>query len=119
MKLRILKLTVILCLALVLVQVSASAQKVRPGSDTENMVLSAVSLLNENDVEGAREILLSLLAQDAENDAAWYYLATTALAVNDLSQAEEYLKTAVSLDPDNFCTGIVLRPSMVRHSVRN
>ena len=102
MKLRILKLTVILCLALVLVQVSASAQKFRPGSDTENMVLSAVSLLNENDVEGAREILLSLLAQDAENDAGWYYLATTALAVNDLSQAEEYLKTAVSLDPDNF-----------------
>ena len=102
MKLRILKYTVVLCLAVIFAQISASAQRFRPGSDTENMVLSAVELLNENKVEAAKEVLLSLLSQDAENDAAWYYLATASLLQNDLSQAEEYLRTAVGLDPDNF-----------------
>lgn len=97
-----LKYTVVLCLAVIFAQISASAQKFRPGSDTENMVLSAVELLNENKVEAAKEVLLSLLSQDAENDAAWYYLATASLLQNDLSQAEEYLRTAVGLDPDNF-----------------
>ena len=102
MKLRILKYTVVLCLAVIFAQISASAQRFRPGSDTENMALSAVELLNENKVEAAKEVLLSLLSQDAENDAAWYYLATASLLQNDLSQAEEYLRTAVGLDPDNF-----------------
>ena len=100
--LRILKLTVILCLVSVLMEMPVHAQNIRPGSETENMVLSAVSLLNSNDVEAAREILSSVLAQDAENDAAWYYLAMAAIVRNEVSEAEEYLKMAVSLDPDNF-----------------
>ena len=42
--LRILKLTVILCLVSVLMEMPVHAQNIRPGSETENMVLSAVSL---------------------------------------------------------------------------
>lgn len=99
---RILKLSAVICLAAVLTAVSAHAQKYRTGSETENMVLSAVEQINANDTDGARETLTALLAQDAENDAAWYYLAMTALVRNDMSEAEEYLKMAVSLDPENF-----------------
>ena len=100
--LRILKLTVILYLVSAFMGIHASAQKNRPGSETENMVVSAVSKMNADDVDGARSILSAVLAQDGGNDAAWYYLAMTALMRNDLSEAEECLKTAVSLDPDNF-----------------
>ena len=82
--------------------ISVDAQKSRPGSEVENMILSAVSKLNVNDIEGARDELTALLALDSENDAAWYYLAMTAIAGNDIPEAEEYLKMAVSLDPDNF-----------------
>lgn len=86
----------------VLVHVSAHAQARRPGADTENMIVSAVSDLDSGNVEGARKTLLDLLAKDSENDAAWYYLSTTALMKNEVEAAEEYLKNAVELDPDNF-----------------
>lgn len=100
--LRRLKHTVILCVLSVFMGQCAYAQMVRPGSETENLVMSAVSLLNANDIEGAREVLSGVLARDPENDAAWYYLAMTAVADNDVAEAEEYMKMAVDLDPDNF-----------------
>ena len=100
--LKILKSTVLLCLLSALIQVSGYAQESRPGAEAENMVLSAVARMNANDIEGAREILFRLLAQDEENDAAWYYLGMTSLMDKDVSEAETYLKTAVDLDPDNF-----------------
>ena len=78
-----------------------SAQE-RPGSEMENKVLSAVSKYNSNDIDGAREILSGVLAKDADNDAAWYYLALTSLSKGEVAEAEEYLKTAVRLDPGNF-----------------
>ena len=86
----------------VLVLLPVHAQTPRPGADTENMIISAVSDLNSGDIEGARKTLLDLLAKDSENDAAWYYLSTTALMKNEVEAAEEYLRTAVGLDPDNF-----------------
>ena len=82
--------------------VAAHAQDSRPGSEAENKVVSAVQLLNANDIKGAEGVLAEVLAADAENDAAWYYLAMASLMKNDVAAAEEYLKTAVSLDPDNF-----------------
>ena len=100
--LRILRLTVVLCFVSTCMAVSVHAQTSRPGSETENMVLSAVTRLNANDIDGAKEVLSALLAQDAENDAAWYYLAMASLSLNEMAEAEEYLKRAVSLDPDNF-----------------
>lgn len=100
--LNILKPAFILCLISAFLQISAYGQDSRPGSEAENMVLSAVSLMNENDIEGARSVLFKLLAQDADNDAAWYYLGMTSLMSQEASEAEEYLKKAVELDPDNF-----------------
>ena len=100
--LNILKPAFILCIISAFLQISAYAQDSRPGSEAENMVLSAVSLMNENDIEGARSVLFKLLAQDADNDAAWYYLGMTSLMSQEVSEAEEYLKKAVELDPDNF-----------------
>lgn len=100
--LNILKPAFILCLMSAFLQISAYAQDSRPGSEAENMVLSAVSRMNENDIEGARTVLFKLLAQDADNDAAWYYLGMTSLMRQEVSEAEEYLKKAVELDPDNF-----------------
>lgn len=100
--LNILKPVFILCLISAFLQISAYGQDSRPGSEAENMVLSAVSLMNENDIEGARSVLFKLLAQDADNDAAWYYLGMTSLMSQEASEAEEYLKKAVELDPDNF-----------------
>ncbi len=100
--LNILKPAFILCLISAFLQISAYGQDSRPGSEAENMVLSAVSLMNENDIEGARSVLFKLLAQDADNDAAWYYLGMTSLMSQEVSEAEEYLKKAVELDPDNF-----------------
>lgn len=100
--LNILKPAFILCFISAFLQISAYGQDSRPGSEAENMVLSAVSLMNENDIEGARSVLFKLLAQDADNDAAWYYLGMTSLMSQEASEAEEYLKKAVELDPDNF-----------------
>ena len=93
--------TLILALS-VLVHLSAHAQSRRPGAETENMIVSAVSDMNAGKMEDARKTLLSLLAKDSENDAAWYYLATISLMNNEVEMAEEYLRTAVSLDPKNF-----------------
>ena len=79
----------------------AHAQE-RPGSDEENDVISAVSELNAGHLEKARTLLSSVLERNAENDAAWYYLAMAAIMENDLTEAEEFLKAAVRLDSDNF-----------------
>ena len=99
---KILKLAFILCLMALAMPQGASAQTSRPGSDAENKVLTAVQHLNADDIEGARTILSNVLAQDPENDAAWYYLAMTALYREEVPEAEEYFKAAVKLDPDNF-----------------
>ena len=99
---KILKSTFLLCIIMAFMHVAAHAQDSRPGSEAENKVVSAVQLLNANDIKGAEGVLAEVLAADAENDAAWYYLAMASLMKNDVAAAEEYLKTAVSLDPDNF-----------------
>ena len=99
---KILKSTILLSVVMAFMSVAVYAQDSRPGSEAENKVVSAVQMLNANDVKGAEGVLAEILAADAENDAAWYYLAMASLMKNDVAAAEEYLKTAVSLDPDNF-----------------
>ena len=74
----------------------------RPGSEEENGIISAVAEMNAGRLAPARDILSALLAENTENDAAWYYLAMVSLMENDLVEAEEYLKAAVKLDPENF-----------------
>ena len=99
---KIFKSSVFLFLIAFWVQFSAPAQTYRQGSETENMVLSAVACLNSNDTAGAKAILSKALAIDAQNDAAWYYLAMASIMNNEFPEAEEYLKSAMALDPDNF-----------------
>lgn len=80
----------------------SGAQEPNPGSDAGNMVISAVARYDVKDYAGAEAILTGLLDKTPDNDAAWYYLAKCALAEKDIESAEEYLKAAVSLDPENF-----------------
>lgn len=87
-------------ISLCLVAGTASAQTA--DRDLENKVLAAVSKLEERDYAAASKLLYSVLEQDERNDAAWYYLSKVALAENDLELAETCLKTAISIDPDNF-----------------
>lgn len=87
-------------LALLICATSAFAQ--RPESLQENMLLSAVKKYNEGNHDAARATLNAILEKDQTTDAAWYYLALTSLAANEVDFAEECLKKAVELDPDNF-----------------
>lgn len=68
----------------------------------ENIILTAVEKLNEQDVEGAKAILSDLVAADVSYDAAWYYMGQIALHENDIALAEKCFRKAVDLDPDNF-----------------
>ena len=78
----------------------AAAQN--PGSLEENRIITAVSLAESGDIKGSREVLMSLIADAPENDAAWFYLAKNAISSNDPDLAEECLKRAVDLDGGNF-----------------
>ena len=87
-------------LALLICATTVLAQ--RPESLQENMLLSAVKKYNEGNHDAARATLNAILEKDQTSDAAWYYLALTSLAANEVDFAEECLKKAVELDPDNF-----------------
>ena len=94
-------MTVLMTSVLLLLSAFASSAQ-RPESIQENLLLSAVTKYNERNYESARETLCGILKNDPVNDAAWYYLALTALAVKDMETAEACLQHAVELDPENF-----------------
>lgn len=73
-----------------------------PHAEHQNRILSAVQFYSDNNLEGARSVLASVLAEDPDNDAAWYYMGLAALAERDAAQAEECLRKAADLDPENF-----------------
>ena len=79
-----------------------SAQTERPEARHENMILSAVERYNEKDADAAMDILKEIVAEDPENDAAWYYLGQCAVLKNDLETAEQSYRMAAELDPGNF-----------------
>lgn len=93
---------IILPLLLLFISLGASAQKERPEARHENMILTAVERYNEKDADGAMAILKEVIAEDPENDAAWYYLAQCSVVKNDLEAAEQCYRMASELDPDNF-----------------
>lgn len=97
-----LKIHIIAYLLVFVSSVTGSAQALRPESVHENMIISAVSAIDTKDWDKASSILTSILSDDIENDAAWYYLAQTGIGKGDAAEAEEYLKKAVSLDSGNF-----------------
>ena len=93
---------VMMALAILLSSASALAQTSRPDAKNENLVLSAVTRYNERDIKGAMTILKEVIADDPENDAAWYYMAQCAVAENDPETAEQSYRMAAELDPSNF-----------------
>ncbi|MBE6243005.1 MAG: tetratricopeptide repeat protein [Bacteroidales bacterium] len=92
---------IILSLA-ILLPASLSGQSVREGAESANMIITAVERYNERDIDGAKKILQQIIAEDSENDAAWYYMALCAIAGNDVEMAEQGFRMASELDPDNF-----------------
>lgn len=80
-----------------------SAQEyIRPQSRHENMIIEAVEAFNAKNIEGAVTLLNQIVAEDPDNDAAWYYLAQCSVAKKDAAMAEECYRMAAELDPDNF-----------------
>ena len=86
----------------ILLPASLYGQTVREGSESGNLILSAVERYNERDIDGALAILKEAVAEDPENDAAWYYIAQCGIVRNDIQTAEQGLRMAGELDPDNF-----------------
>ena len=68
----------------------------------ENMVVTAVEKIDAGDISGAKAMLEKVVASEAGNDAAWYYLSQIAFAEKDSAAAEACLKKAVAIDSGNF-----------------
>lgn len=81
---------------------SVDAQTVRPEAKVSNLILSAVERYNAKDIEGALALLKEAVAENPEEDAAWYYIAECAIVKNDAEMAEQGLRMAVEIDPANF-----------------
>ncbi len=85
-----------------MIPVLAGAQAGRPEAAQENLILTAVEKYNEKDIDGAMAILKEVVAEDPQEDAAWYYLAQCAVSKNDLETAEQCYRMASEMDPENF-----------------
>ena len=88
--------------ACVFLSLPSYAQKERVEARHENMVLSAVERYNERDIDAAMTILKEVVADDPQNDGAWYYLGQCAIAKNDIEAAEQCYRMASEIDPSNF-----------------
>ena len=68
----------------------------------ENIIMSAVSKFDNGDFDGAIRMLKSVVDHNSESDAAYYYLALSYFAKDNLELAETYLRRANELDNKNF-----------------
>lgn len=84
---------------------SASAQ-----TDT---YLEALHLYFSDDVKGAFNQLRKVIAEDPENDAAYYYMSTL---LRDPAASEEMLRKAVEKDPENFWYNYQLAHKLIESS---
>ena len=93
----------IVCAVLPLLAVQRSgAQSFKAERALENQIIDAVSDFDAGRYAEAKERLETLVAVDPDNDAAYFYLGTTARMQNDLELAETGFETAVQLDSSNF-----------------
>ena len=90
------------CVFLSFFSMPAHAQQERAEARHEHMVLSAVARYNERDIDSAVSILKEVVADDPQNDGAWYYLGQCAIAKNDPETAEQCYRMASEIDPSNF-----------------
>lgn len=98
MQLKRLVLSFIILLTLPLTDAFAQVDK----ATQENMIMSAVTRFDNSDFDGAIRLLKSVVVQNPESDAAYYYLALSYFAKNDPELAETYLRMANEIDPSNF-----------------
>ena len=68
----------------------------------ENMIVTAVSMFDNGDYDGAIKALRTVVGQNSECDAAYYYLALSYLGKGDVEVAEAYFRQANELDSSNF-----------------
>ena len=87
---------------LVFLLLPVHAQDSKKIAKLENQLISAVEKYNVKDLAAADSLLQGILAEDPSNDAAWYWSALVRVARNDVAGAEEHMKKATELDPDNF-----------------
>lgn len=74
----------------------------KPFAEQENRLIDAVGKYTSNDYVSAVNILSGIISETPENDAAYYYMALSKLAVGETDVAETYFERAVELDPSNF-----------------
>lgn len=86
----------------VFVAVSSALSHAQKAEGVENLLLTAVERITENDYKTAEIMLDEVVKADASNDAGWYYLSQVAFHKKDAVQAEACLRKAVELDPSNF-----------------
>lgn len=86
----------------VFVAVSSVLSHAQKPEGVENLLLTAVERITENDYKTAEIMLDEVVKADASNDAGWYYLSQVAFHKKDAVQAEACLRKAVELDPSNF-----------------
>ena len=99
------KFIYLICSAVIFIIASGAAVAQpphRPEAKVANLVLDAVQRYNDRDIEGAMALLKEAVAENPEDDAAWYYIAQCAIVRNDAEMAEQGLRMASELDPDNF-----------------
>ena len=86
----------------IFVAVSSALSHAQKAEGVENLLLTAVERITENDYKTAEIMLDEVVKADASNDAGWYYLSQVAFHKKDAVQAEACLRKAVELDPSNF-----------------
>lgn len=70
--------------------------------DDGGRYLKAVALFSEGNCASAATILRTLAAEDPSDDAVFYYLGLCDYHMNELEEAEMFLKEAASLDSTNY-----------------
>ena len=93
-------LYIIISVLLALIPLAAGAQSVK--ARYENRVLEAVHQYDNGQVDAAIGMLIPVVENDPDNDAACYYLALSYIKKKELDAAEFYLKKAVELDGQNY-----------------
>lgn len=72
------------------------------GKALDGELIDAVQKIEDGNYKEADGILSGILRLTPDNDAAWYYRGICGMRLKDATDAEQYLKKAVSLDSTNY-----------------
>lgn len=68
----------------------------------ESLLVDAVALYSNGEYGKAKDHLQTLSAVYPKDDAVWYYLSLSEMALQDFDNARKHLETAISLDGKNY-----------------